>query len=658
MKNFFTTTLIFLGVTTNLFTQDLSKDYGRITDYELKMTSYSRDPLAGAVVLYDVGLSRMIEARELSFDVVFERSTKIKILKESGIEYATFAIPYYQENNVGEKVTNVIAITYNLENGEIKKTAINPNDFFDEKINDFWMARKFTMPDVRPGSVIEVKYSVTSPYLMNLRDWEFQWDIPVISSEYVTRMVPFYEYSYILQGAGKFDTQSSFADKSYPRSIAVPGAPKGVEYFDMVYKFGMENVPAYTDIEFITSRNDYIIKIDFQLARIHQFGGTQRSIVSTWPELIRDLQGEENFGKFLSKSGGQLKSLLGNAKNPGGTELERYNEIISLVKSNFRWNGITSKFASKSADKFFKDKEGNSAEINLFAAGLLQAAGIDASPLLISTRRNGKIKTDYPFLHFFNNVVVAAKIGNDYIIGDATEPFLPNNRIPERCVNDRGLIIKKGEPVWLSLEAMNPSSVSTFIEMNITETEIVATIQKSYTEYDAYIMRTSIADDDATLKKYADSQNYTTDAGSITLTNPKDPDKPLIIKFSAGVKTEIISDKIYISPFLNESISNNPLTQSKRTHPLDFIYPKIRTFASTLKIPEGYAIETTPSFPSVDTPLFKMVYSVEKTGNTVQVNLQYHFKLGTYKASDFTTLKLHYNEIIKYSNEKIVLKKM
>lgn len=658
MKYLFTAAITILIVTLELVSQEISMDYGRVTDYELKMPSYGRDPQAGAVVIYDKGMSRFAEVRELTFNVFFERTTKIKILKESGVEYATFTIPYYQENNIREQIQNLVAITYNLEDGEVRKTPLRQEDFFDEKINDYWMARKFTMPDVRPGSVIEVKYTISSPYLMNLRDWEFQWDIPVISSEYVTRMVPFYEYSFILQGAGKFDKQNSYVDKSQPRFMAIPGAPNPLEFFDMVYSFAMDYVPAYTDNEFISSRSDYIIKVDFQLAKIHQLGGTKRTIMSTWPELIKGLQQEDLFGKYVSRSGSQLKSVFGNTKKSGKSELELYNEIMTFVKTNYRWNGNTSKLAGKPADRFNRDKEGNSAEINLFAVGLLQAAGIDASPLLISTRRNGKIKYDYPFLHFFNNVVVAVKIGNEYFVGDATEPLLSNNRIPERCVNERGLIIKKGEPVWLSLEAINPSSISTMILLEVTEKDINASIQKSFTEYDAFMMRRNLDSDDAAMKKYVESRNYVADEGSFSVLNINEPEKPLIVTFKTGLNTEFIADKIYISPFLNETLKNNPLTQATRTQPLDFIYPVVRTFITVLNIPEGYEVESIPSCPEVDSPLFRMTSSGEIIGNTIRMTLQYHFKRGTYNASDYSTLRRHYNDIIKYSNEKITFKKL
>ena len=658
MKHLLTTTILLITTGILIISQEISMDFGRITDYELRMSSYGRDPQAGAVVIYDKGLSRFAEVRELTFEVFFERSTKIKILKDSGVKYGTFSIPFYQENNIREQVKDLVAITYNLEDGKIIKTAIRPQDVHEEKINEYWMAKKFAMPDVRPGSVIEIRYTITSPYLVNLRDWEFQWDIPVISSEYVARMVPFYEYSYILQGSGKFDRQTSQVDKSFPRHMAIPGAPKPLEFFDMVYTFGMEYVPAYADNEFITSRSDYIIKIDFQLARVHQLGGTQRSVLSTWPELIKGMQREESFGKYVSKSTSQMKSLLGNTKKTGKSELELYHYIMTYVKTNYIWNGNTAKYASKTADRFVRDKEGNSADINLFAVGMLQAAGIKAFPLLVSTRQNGKIKHDYPFLHFFNNVVVAAMIGNEYFVGDATEPLISNIRLPERCINDKGLIIGKGDPVWLSLEALNPSAVSTLLLLNVTDKATRASVQKSYTEYDAFNMRRSIESDEATLRTYAENQHYLVDEESWSLLNLNDPEKPLIVRFIAEQRTESIADRIYISPFMNEPLKNNPLTQTTRTQPVDFIYPLHRSYASVIDIPEGYEVESIPSCPAVDTPLFKMSYVSEQNGNTISISLQYQFKLSTYQASDYNTLKRHFNDIIKYSNEKIVLRKL
>ena len=658
MKIYLLLAALLLSSATELLSQDLSKDFGKVTDYELKMTSYSRDAKAGAVVLYDVGMSSFVERGIGGYEVLFERTTKIKILKETGMSYATFSIPYYQEGAVMEQIEGLIAITYNLENGVVKKTSLDQSGFYDEKVNEYWMNRIFTMPDAKPGSVIEIKYSIRSPYLMNLHDWEFQWEIPVISTKYVTKMIPFYEYIYILQGSNQFSTRDSYADKSNPRTYIVQGTSQKAEFFDMVYSFGMLNVPAYTDNDFISSRNDYIIKIDFQLSKVHQIGGTEISIISTWPQLIKDLQGNDILGKFMSRSEGQLKVATGETKQTGKTELEIYNDIMSYVKNNYRWDGVNSKYPGKSADKFVKDKEGNSAEINLFAVGLLRAAGLDASPLLISTRWNGKIKSDYPFLHYFNNIIVAVRIGEEYIIGDATEPLLPNNRIPERCINESGLLIKKGETTWINLQPREPSAVNTEIEQIVGEFETKITIGKSYEEFSAYDYRKKILSDNEFLSEYTKGKNYSSVDEDIAVQNLHDPALPLEIKYSGLEKTNNISGKLYINPFLKESDITNPLTQTTRTQPLDFIYPISRSYISNIRIPDGYDVEFLPTFPSVDNPLFSLTYSAERDGSSIRVQLKYHFKEGIYKATDYNALKQYFNEIIKYSNEKIILKKI
>ena len=50
---------------------------------------------------------------------------------------------------------NIEAYTYNLEDGEIKKSKLNPKQVYEEIINEKWKAIRFTFPDVKVGSIIE-----------------------------------------------------------------------------------------------------------------------------------------------------------------------------------------------------------------------------------------------------------------------------------------------------------------------------------------------------------------------------------------------------------------------------------------------------------------------------------------------------------------------
>jgi hypothetical protein len=73
--------------------QNFSKEFGKIAKDEIELTEYALDKDAEAVVLFDLGTSYFVET-DNSFDVIFERTTRIKILSESGIKWAEVEIPF------------------------------------------------------------------------------------------------------------------------------------------------------------------------------------------------------------------------------------------------------------------------------------------------------------------------------------------------------------------------------------------------------------------------------------------------------------------------------------------------------------------------------------------------------------------------------------
>ena len=77
--------------------------------------------------------------------------------------------------------------SYNFENGRLNKSSFDASNTYDEKKNEYWNIKKFAIPNVKVGSVIEYKYKINSQNKFNFRDWEFQWKIPVVYSEYVTK---------------------------------------------------------------------------------------------------------------------------------------------------------------------------------------------------------------------------------------------------------------------------------------------------------------------------------------------------------------------------------------------------------------------------------------------------------------------------------------
>lgn len=193
MKHFVLVLISFLFLE-NTFSQKISYEYGKISSGDFAINSFLGDTSFEAIVLYDIGSSKFVRGAE-GFDILFERRTKIKILSKAGIDHSEIEIPLYQEGNVFERVADLEGVTYNLENGTIAQSNLNKDDVYEEKVNESWVVKKFAMPNVKEGSVIEFKYTVYTPYIFNLQDWEFQRDIPTLYSEYVVRSIPFFPMS-------------------------------------------------------------------------------------------------------------------------------------------------------------------------------------------------------------------------------------------------------------------------------------------------------------------------------------------------------------------------------------------------------------------------------------------------------------------------------
>lgn len=80
-------------------------------------------------------------------------------------------------------------------------------------------------------------------------------------------------------------------------------------------------------------------------------------------------------------------------------------------------------------------------EINLMLTAMLRYAGIDANPVLISTRSNGIAL--FPSRDAFDYVISAVEIEEALILLDATEAYATPNVIPLRDINWNGRLIRK-----------------------------------------------------------------------------------------------------------------------------------------------------------------------------------------------------------------------
>ncbi|MDX5442697.1 MAG: DUF3857 and transglutaminase domain-containing protein, partial [Hymenobacteraceae bacterium] len=368
--------------------------WGNLSKEEVALSSYADYPDAPAVVLCDYGTANY-ELYHNALRLMYTRHLRIKILNKAGYKYANVEIPYW-DSYASEKIISLKAHTINVVNGKQQKTEVSNSEMISENIVGNFNIKKFAFPQVKEGSVIEYSYKIVSDDFTSFRTWNFQTDIPVLHSEYRTRIPDNFTYFKSIQGVGKFDLRETTTYYQTLNLGMYHGELKGEQD-----RYVLKNVPAFVAEPYLSSVKDYIGSIKYQLRHYKGAYGFSANFLNNWENLSNKLLDHQWLGRQLkvNKSTTELASKnTTEAKDPKSKMIALYN----FVKHNTGWNGINTVFASQNLDKVLETGKGSSSEINLLLIQLLQSAGLQAEPLLISTKKHGNVQTIYPDISQFD----------------------------------------------------------------------------------------------------------------------------------------------------------------------------------------------------------------------------------------------------------------
>ncbi len=645
-KKWFLLILILVITSLNIKAQRPPEEFG--ADMYIEKCEF--EPDAPAVVLFDKGEVHFVR-NEGGFDIRYKRHKRVKIFKEAAFDQAEIEIPLYIGDQAIEVVEDIKATTYYYDGKIIEQTELDPGQIFKEPINKFWYQKKFAMPNLKEGCIIDYSYTVISPFIFNLPDWDFQSDIPTIYSEYQTNMIPFYTYTYRAQGFSSFDIFESKEAMGIERQFM------NLTFKDMNYTFGLKNIPSFTDESFISSREDYIKKIDFQLSEVNYPSGYSKKVLTTWPALAKDLMDHENFGKYIKKS-----QKLGSKEFlhlQGKTDMEKIESVLDYMKHNYKYNGKNSFSATQSMKEFTTQKTGNSANINLMALGILQSQGVNCKPVIISTRNHGKVYENFPSADLFNDVLIIATVGEKKLILDATDPYCPTNLIPANCCNGKGFIIDEEKEQWANIYNNTPSRDLIVLYYNYNpETGMLEGNAKVKTSGHIAIeeRKSYSAKEDKFIEQINSNGLKVND--KITITSEEN-NAIFDYEFAFTSEVDQIENQIIFSPLMKLPIQENPFKQKKRDYSIDFIYPFVRGFQANIKLPDGYKIEKLPLDAIRDSKNIAFNYKIIlQDDNTLIISSNYQIKKPIYPASAYNELKLFYKTLTEQLNQSIVISKM
>ena len=631
---------------------------GKITEDLLKMSRYDQDTSAAAVILYDGGKTRFSSNSTNGLALSFERHVIVKILKKSGYDAANIEIPLFLGENRRENIQNLSGTTYNLADGKIVASKLQKDAIFEEKTNPDYNTQKFTMPNVKVGSVLEFTYRIQSPFIETFQTWNFQHDIPVAWSEYRAEIPNNFKYKIISQGYEPFVANDV---KAANMSLNFQGATASL--MGQETRWLMKDVPALREEVFVSSLLNYQSRVEFELTNV-VFENYRHDLKNnTWPKISETLLKSDNFGFYFSRTGFANEYLPNILKGISEPE-KKLDAIYTYIKNNVTCtneNGFTPKQPLR---KVLENKKASAAEINLLLLTFLREAGITAEPVLISTRNHGLVTNHTPpNIHKFNYVVIYTKVGEKEYLIDATEPFAALNTLPEKCLNGEGLLLSSTEPRWLNLRFGSSTKQVYYTKADFNkDLSMKGKMQFSSTGYSALKHRKELAN--LGEKKFMDDLASKTDNWELAeykIQETGNLAEALKLDFNFTVPSQAPNaSTIYLKPIMNQAYRQNPFKAENRKFPIDFACPFEETFIYNYTIPEGYQVEELPKNALVTLPENggKYVYSITSAGNSINVISKISIDRAVFASEEYPYLKEFFNHVLAKHAEQIVLKKI
>lgn len=656
------TIVLLLSCSAISFAQDDFKPkLGLIDRASLEMTAFPGDSTADAVALYDYGKVSFSYDDLKGLLMTTEIWVRIKILKESALSRASVGITHYEGPSYKEQewVQDLKGYTYNLENGQIVRTELEKKAIRNEKSTDSHTTTKFNLPNVRKGSIIEYSYALVSPMNVRLKPtpWFFQSSIPSKWSEYNITIPGFLEYKMTMGGYLPL-----YINKREPVNVSVGHSKYNGN--GISYRFVVKDAPAFVNEPFVTTDNDYLSKIGFELASVSVPGEITKDFSQTWDNVERTLDEASWFGGELRRSG-FLKEIRDEISKKTADPAERMTLAYTHIRERMKWDGYAGLFAGDGIKKAYDNRKGNACDINLMLTVLLRELGLDCDPILLSTRSHGVVYQHIPMIESFNYVIAHVQLGEKEYFLDASEPFAKPGMLPERALNGYGrLIPKRGKGKFVEINPVDSQSKLEMIVASIVPEDgtIKGSYSISYGGYEALDWRSAYATEadqvyHEALKKAVPEWKIQ----NLAIKNKTDDFKSTVnVSCDFEVEDDNASPGVfYFNPVMAGRWTKNPLKSKERIYPVDLATGISAAFIGNFTLPEGYALEEMPKVEIIVLPDKggKFSYQVRQIGNVIQVNSTVQVSRTRFLPEEYPDLKEFFERVVQKHAQPLVIKK-
>lgn len=649
------------------YSQDKNKNkFGKVEPKDFEKTTFELDTSAHAVVLADVGTSEFEMERD-HFEIHFKRSRRVKIIDRNGYDAAKIEIPLMKSGQSEERLISLKAVAYNLEEGKVIDTKMDSKDVFTDQLSKNYIEKKFTLPAVKEGTIIEYTYTVSSPFYFNLQSWAFQGEYPCLWSEYTVTIPEFYDFIVLRQGYQSFllNGQKSYDKKTFNMSYSSGGGAGRTEYASYTASttsthWTTKDVPAIKEEGFTTTLRNHVSKVEFQLAS-KKFPDTPiEPVMSTWPKLYEDLIKDEDFGLTLEKNNGYLGDVVDGLIAGVSSDTAKAKRIYNYVRQNYACTSHSGLYLSKPLKTVFSSHNGNETDINLLLVAMLRRAKLQAAPVILSTRQHGLTFEMYPLISRFNYTVASVTTGSGTYFLDASYAYLGFGRLDGSCYNGHArLMIPEMPAISFDADSLIENK-STFVMLIGENGLLKGHYEQKPTYFESCRLRAKVKDKGLTeyFKPMSNAFGMEATLSNTAIADLDDYEIPVKVSYDFEIKPET-DGMLYINPMFSEANHSNPFKSQHRFYPVEMPYVMDELYTMNMIVPDGFEVDEMPKPAIIKFNETDGVYQylIQKQDNIIQLRSRLILAKATFLPDEYNSLREFFDMIVKKQAEQIVLKK-
>lgn len=638
MIRILSTSLLLLSLWASWPASAFAEEWKRVQRELLGLSQNPFDPGSGALIVFNDGTLRVFYTGDVWWELAIYR--RIKIFNETGRDYATVTIPYRRWEKISDIRARVI-----LRNG--KTVDMNSNTVADLPGPDqYWKIKKFTIPGVEDGAIIEYQFKNTSDNIAYLYPWFFQGYDYTLSSTLTATVPREFEYK------GSYVNLTQQPETSSERWIDGRGT---------TYTWTVRNLPGIKEEPFSRPMRNRRGGMNFTWVSFNTNRG-RYSILENWND-VDDIY-RKHYEDHMARRGAipaVVDSLTDGITDPA----RRAERIYDFVQRNIRYTptsfiGSTGNYSGR----ILARKRAESIDMTVLLCTMLDQAGIRAHPAMIAPIDGMPFNRSVPTPVQFERLVTYVPVEDgEGIWLDPTFKGTPFGVIPWQnqgvsalVLNGSGVITTTPSTVHMNQEERE-FTLRLDADGSVSAEGTISASGEMATEYRrSYAFNNDEEQEEAFRSQL---QRYVSDVSldRWVFNDQSGGAAPVTMAFSfqgTGLGTPA-GNRLLVSPTVFGRIDEEVLPDANRESAV-YVGPVVRTLDRvTLIPPDGFAIESLPTPILLRAPFGQFMASYEKTPDGIVYTRQYALNHALIRARLYQELRSYFNRISESDQQQVVL---